>query len=65
MRVDTRRIKIRMAELELTQTLLAKKMGFTKANMSKYVQGQIVTFRALERMASFLKISPLDLLIDD
>ena len=65
MRIDTRRIQIRLAELEMKQSDLAVKMGATRANVSRYVRGQIATFRTLERLAKFLKISPLELLIED
>ena len=65
MRINTKRIRIRLAELEMNQSDLAVKMGATRANTSRYVRGQIATFRTLERLAMFLKISPLELLIED
>jgi len=65
MRIDTRRIKIRLAELEMNQSDLAVKMGATRANVSRYIRGQISTFRTLERLAKFIDINPIELLIED
>jgi len=65
MRIDTEKIKNRLAELEINQTDLAVMMGMTRANISRYILGQITTFRTLERLAGFLKISPKDLIIED
>ncbi len=65
MRINTKKIKARMAELEINQSGLAEKMGVTRANVSRYTQGQITTFRTLERLAKFLDINPTELLIED
>ena len=58
------KLKKRRKELGITQTELAKMVGMTTSNISRYETGAIkdIQLNMLDKLASALKITPLELL---
>lgn len=53
------RIKLRMKELELTQEILAQKMGITRGAITHYLAGRRVPpLRQFQKLAAVLKVDP-------
>lgn len=53
------RIKLRMKELDMTQEMLAQKMGITRGAVTHYLAGRRVPpLRQFQKLAAILKINP-------
>ena len=54
-----RRIKLRMKELDMTQEVLARKMGITRGAITHYLAGRrIPPLKQFQKIATVLKIDP-------
>ena len=58
-------MRVRMAQLELTQRSLAEKTGLALGTIGSVVRGEPVVFETLAKIATALECSPYDLLIVD
>ncbi len=65
MRFDTEKMRDRMDELELTQADLARMMGVSRQNIFNYLDGKILKFQTVERLANVLRLKGIDLIIED
>jgi SOS-response transcriptional repressor LexA len=55
----TNRIKIRMKELDMTQEVLARKLGVTRGAVTHYLAGRRVPpLRQFQKLAAVLKVDP-------
>lgn len=61
-RIDSRMIRVRMAELDMTRQALAEAAGITELTLRRIMNGSDCKLTTLESIATALDIKPRDLL---
>ncbi len=65
MRFNTGKMQDRMKELDISQSDLAKRLGVSRQTVFNWLEGKILKFQTLERLAKALALKESELITED